>query len=129
MRTRVVVTQVMSAVSGYNVKVNGKTDWATGGHSENVRLDAWTMNVEFPYDINATGGWNEENGCTGNGSVSKGQTPKSTSAHKGDWDTADSATDWIKQVLLRMRSHHLFRETTECCVIKMILTRVSPCRW
>jgi len=93
------IDQVMSAVSGYNVKVNGKTDWATGGHSENVRLDAWTMNVQFPYDINATGGWNEENGCTGNGSVAKGDTPKSSSAHQGDWKTADSATDWIKQVV------------------------------
>ena len=119
----------MSAVSGYNVKVNGKTDWATGGHSENVRLDAWTMNVEFPYDINATGGWNEENGCTGNGSVSKGKTPKTTSAHEGDWKTADSATDWIKQVLITMRSHGHFPEKMAHYVIKTISTRVSPCRW
>ena len=76
-----------------------KTDWATGGHSENVRLNAWTMNVGFPYDINATGGWNDENGCTGNGTVKKGSTPKTTSAHDGDWKTADTATDWIKQVV------------------------------
>jgi len=27
----------------YDVFVNGKTDWTTGAHSENVYLNAWTM--------------------------------------------------------------------------------------
>jgi arylsulfatase K len=93
------IDQVMSSVTDYAVKVNGKTDWATGGHSENVRLDAWLMNVPFPYDINTTGGWDDEGGCTGNGSVRSGNTPKTTSAHGGDWSTADAATEWMTQVV------------------------------
>ena len=30
-------------VGNRQVKVSGKTDWSTGGHSVNVHLDAWTM--------------------------------------------------------------------------------------
>ena len=37
------IDQVLPALTDYKVKVSGKTDWSTGGHSENVRLDAWTM--------------------------------------------------------------------------------------
>ena len=37
------IDQVLTRSSGYNIKVNGKTDWSTGGHTENVRLNAWTM--------------------------------------------------------------------------------------
>jgi arylsulfatase A-like enzyme len=93
------IDQVMSAVSGYNVKVNGKTDWATGGHSENVRLSAWTMNVPFPYDVNASGGWVDETMCGSNGTITKGTTPKTSSAHKSDWKVADDATSWIETVV------------------------------
>lgn len=63
------IDQVLPLLTDYQVKVSGKTDWSTGGHSENVRLDAWTMYAEWPYDIPAMGGWNEENGCTDPGTV------------------------------------------------------------
>ena len=41
---------------GYDVKILGKTDWGTGGHTLNVRLNSWTMYTRFPYNISATTG-------------------------------------------------------------------------
>ena len=95
--------QVMSnrSLTNYQVKVAGKTDWATGGHSVNVHLDAWTMYAQWPYNISAMGGWNEENGCIDPGVVYEGGGPGSknmeSSAHKGDWQTLVTTTDWITE--------------------------------
>ncbi len=52
----------------YSVKISGKEDWSTGGHSENVRLNSWTMYTRFPYNVSETGGWidEEKNECIGN---------------------------------------------------------------
>ena len=97
--------QVMSntSVTNYAVKVSGKTDWSTGGHSENVRLDAWTMYAAWPYNISAMGGWQEENGCQDPGTIRPGGGPYDPktrtitggSAHMGDWTTLNATTDWI----------------------------------
>ena len=51
------IDQVLARSTNYNIKVSGKTDWVTGGHTENVRLWAWMMNAALPYDVNASGGW------------------------------------------------------------------------
>jgi hypothetical protein len=95
--------QWLDNVTDYKTKVSGKTDWSTGGHSENVRLDAWTMYTAWPYDIPESGGWNEENGCTDHGNIRPGgqldpETGVSVkSAHSGDWNTAVSTTAWITE--------------------------------
>ena len=73
--------------TNYAVKVSGKTDWVTGGHSENVHLDAWTMYAAWPYNISRDGGWNEETGCVDKGTVKPGGGPRfpqdiNASAHK-----------------------------------------------
>jgi arylsulfatase K len=83
---------------GYNVKMSGKFDWTTGGHSENVYLNAWTMYTRFPYDLNkGPGGWTDENGCTGGGGVKAGgSSGPSGSAHGKDWDTLKSTVSWIQ---------------------------------
>lgn len=83
---------------GYNVKMSGKFDWTTGGHSENVHLDAWTMYARYPYNLSESpGGWVEEGGCVDRGTVRPGRTPSpSDSAHKGDWQVLDSSVTWIK---------------------------------
>ena len=39
------VDQVLTCTTEYSVKVSGKRDWATGGHTMNVRLGAWMMNA------------------------------------------------------------------------------------
>ena len=38
--------QVLGAHTDYQIKVSGKTDWSTGGHTLNVRLGAWMMNAK-----------------------------------------------------------------------------------
>lgn len=85
------IDQVL-ARSGYAVKVSGKTDWNSGSHSLNVRLNSWTMYTRFPYNITANGGWRDEtDDCRSDGYV----VPGNVSAHQGDWDTLKETTAWI----------------------------------
>lgn len=84
--------QVLHHEAGYHVLVSGKTDWVTGGHSESARLDAFTKYVDFPYDINATGGFFTEKPwelCASNGSVQA-----TGSAHEEDWNVTRQAVSW-----------------------------------
>eukprot|EP01047_Picozoa_sp_COSAG01_P015704 COSAG01_NODE_790_length_13572_cov_4.015587_8_plen_496_part_00 len=101
------IDQVLPALTDYKVKVSGKTDWDTGGHSENVHLDAWTMYAAWPYDIAKMGGWQEENGCVDPGrvaaggnliNVTNGHQMSNQSLHSGDWKTAQTTTEWITEV-------------------------------
>ena len=101
------IDQLLPQLTDYAVKVSGKTDWSTGGHSENVRLDAWDMYTAWPYDIPKMGGWNEENGCVDKGTVrpggmlvnkTDGHQTSQGSAHAGDWNTAITTTEWITEV-------------------------------
>lgn len=81
------------AENGYNVKMSGKLDYTAGDHSENVRLNAWTMYTRFPYNISkGNGGWVDEDGCVDKGTV----LPGNTSAHVGDWATLRSTVKWIR---------------------------------
>jgi len=81
--------------AGYQVKISGKTDWTVGGHSENVRLNSWTMYTPFPYDIPNHGGWDDETGdCASNGTV----VPGNVSAHQGDWKSLNETVAWIGEV-------------------------------
>jgi len=91
------IDQVLSRAN-YNVLISGKTDWSTGGHSENVRLNSWTMYTRMPYDIPKTGGWADETeDCIGNGTVRKGGGYGGVdSAHEGDWSTLKSSVSWLK---------------------------------
>lgn len=65
---------------GYDVKIAGKTDWSAGGHSLTARLTGWTMYTQFPYNVNKTGGWSDED-CTSPAQVANGTDAK----HRGDW--------------------------------------------
>ena len=91
--------QVLQNVSNYAVKVSGKTDWTTGGHSENVRLDAWSMYTAWPYNISANGGWKEETGCVDGGNVHPGGSPNrgQGTSFGSDWDTLNGTTQWITE--------------------------------
>ena len=85
------IDQVL-ARSNYSVKISGKTDWTSGDHSLNVRLNSWTMYTRFPYNVTANGGWRDEtDDCRSDGHV----LPGNTSAHQQDWDTLKETTDWI----------------------------------
>ena len=92
------IDQVVSR-EGYNSLVAGKTDWSTGGHSINVRLAAWNMYTDFPYNIPEAGGWREEtDDCRTNGSVRAGGGPDGAgSAHAGDWKNVGKTTAFIQQ--------------------------------
>ena len=112
--------QILSSKAGYEVKISGKEDWQagkerfetitwhtchelrlqhklqTGSHSENVRLNSWTMYTRFPYNISRDGGWRDEtNDCRNNGTVLAGNR----SAHESDWEVARQTTAWIKDRL------------------------------
>lgn len=94
-------TQRMDQVlteQGYNVKMSGKTDWATGAHSEDVFLQSWTMYTRFPYNLSVgTGGWATENGCVDEGVVSSGgSSGASGSVHGNDWKVLQDTVKWIR---------------------------------
>eukprot|EP01063_Lacrimia_lanifica_P000394 TRINITY_DN10199_c0_g1_i1.p2 TRINITY_DN10199_c0_g1~~TRINITY_DN10199_c0_g1_i1.p2 ORF type:complete len:567 (+),score=207.46 TRINITY_DN10199_c0_g1_i1:64-1764(+) len=78
---------------GYDVRISGKEDWEAGGHTENVFLDAWTMYTQFPYDINATGGWQEETTCNEDATVTDDQDVE----RHADWKALHGTVGWIKE--------------------------------
>lgn len=78
---------------GYDVRISGKTDWTTGGHSLNVRLNSWTMYTQFPYNVNTTGGWYDETDCPSNGTIA----PSTVYKRHPDWKNVDSTTAWITE--------------------------------
>jgi len=96
------IDQVL-ARAGYSTRMSGKSDWSTGSHSENVRLQAWTMYTRFSYDVNASGGWNGEDwygsgiGCSDEGGVSSGNA----SVHEDDWVALRGTTRWIREQPLK----------------------------
>mgnify|MGYP000598243149 CR=1 FL=1 len=79
--------------------MTGKADWTAGSHSDNVYLNSWTMYTQFPYSVNATGGWSDETeACGSNGTVIPGGGPLGEgSAHVGDWSTLATATKFIAE--------------------------------
>lgn len=77
---------------GYAVKVGGKRDWDSGAHTLNVRLNSWTMYTPFPYNINSSSGWVDEDiTCASNGTVD----PGTGSTHMIDWNQANDTNAWI----------------------------------
>ena len=81
--------------AGYQVKMSGKLDWSTGDHSENVYLNAWTMNVRFPYDVNASGGWRDETVCADNATI----TDDYEKERHSDWTTLHETISWIEDTV------------------------------
>lgn len=91
------IDQVLANSTDYQIFTNGKFDWQAGGHTLNVRLDAWTTYARFPYDVNATGGWALETTCGSDGAILPGGGPNgSGSAHADDWRATRAATAWIR---------------------------------
>ena len=86
--------QILSRKGGYDIHLSGKQDFFEGSHTLNVRLGSWTKQVQFPYDMNRTGGWREDYAevCRSNGTV----IPGNRSAHQGDWSVLEKNLDWIQ---------------------------------
>ena len=94
--------QVLANTTDYAVFTNGKFDWTTGGHSENVYLDAWTTYARTPYDVNASGGWALENCCASQGTIHPGGGLNGTrSAHAKDWENTWEACSWMAATVSR----------------------------
>ena len=92
------IQDVLNA-SGYDILISGKTDWSTGGHSLDNRLEAWTLYTDFPYDASSTGtgGFATEIGmCVGNGTVTPTDTPSRGGYYAGDWRALNETTAWIR---------------------------------
>ena len=89
------IDQVLQNKAGYATYLSGKQDFTTGGHTDNVKLSAWTMYTRFPYDLHETKGWADElpNICADNGTV----LPGNQSAHGDDWKTLNQTVDWIRK--------------------------------
>lgn len=82
---------------GYDVMISGKTDWSTGGHSLENRLEAWTMYVQFPYAASIGGVYDEGTAmCGGNGTINSNDLPNEGGYYSGDWQALNSTTAWIK---------------------------------
>lgn len=88
------IDQILQRHGGYTTHLAGKLDFTTGGHSESVRLSAWTMYTRFPYNLHQSGGWVEELPfvCADNGTVLP-----TRSAHASDWATVNQTVEWIHQ--------------------------------
>ena len=79
----------------YSVSIADDTDWTMGAHSENVRLNAWTMYTRFPYDVRRDGGWHDETpSCASNGTVLPGENR--SHVVQNDWDELARTTAWVR---------------------------------
>lgn len=94
------IDQVLQSKTGYTTHMAGKQDFTTGGHTENVKLTAWTMYTRFPYNLHETRGWADEmpDICSNNGTVLPSPSGRPfPSAHGDDWKVVSQTVDWIKQ--------------------------------
>jgi len=89
--------QLLQASQGYNVSLAGKTDWTVGGHTLTSTLTSLTFNVPWPYNITATGGWNEEDTmCATRGSIAAGGGKAGKqSMYPADWNIVRDTADFI----------------------------------
>jgi len=92
------IHDVLERAAGYDVKISGKTDWVTGGHSLDNRLSAWTMYTSFPYNTtdHQAGFANEYGMCTGNGTIHPNDSPHRGGYYSGDWKAVNETTAWIR---------------------------------
>eukprot|EP00755_Sulcionema_specki_P019737 Sspe_Gene.70221::Locus_41454_Transcript_2_4_Confidence_0.286_Length_1886::g.70221::m.70221/K12376/ARSK; arylsulfatase K len=90
--------------NNYTVKISGKTDWSAGGHSLNVRLNAWTMYTEFPYTVNKSSGWYDETICPSTPTVSDNEEVE---RHQ-NWEDVRETTSWIAEYVKQKPSQPFF---------------------
>ena len=86
---------------GYAVATFDKLDRYSGAHTTNVKVEAWTNKVNFPYDVDDgfvdastprlnRSGWADEGGPVA-------QTVGNSSQYwKEDWDAVDALAGWIR---------------------------------
>ena len=92
------IHDVLERAGGYDIKISGKTDWVTGGHSLSNRLMAWTMYTNFPYNAtdHQAGFYNEYGMCTGNGTIHPKNYPAKGGYYSQDWKAVNKTTEWIR---------------------------------
>ncbi len=98
-------------VNGYTTHRSGKQDYVTGGHSLSVRLNAWTMYVDFPYNLTQYEPWMEEDStcrCNGTVTATDPDTPQESVSHKDDWKVLNETLDWIREYQKTKRSEKPF---------------------
>eukprot|EP00054_Salpingoeca_dolichothecata_P015305 m.87895 g.87895 ORF g.87895 m.87895 type:complete len:202 (-) comp21428_c0_seq3:1038-1643(-) len=78
------------AKNGYNIKITGKTDFSTGGHSLTCRTAAWTNKCKFPYTLkNGSYGFYNEDGP-------QWSEAKDNQTHLGDWKVVHELASFIQ---------------------------------
>jgi len=86
------------AARGYDVQLLGKMDRTVDSHTTTDRLESLTHNVDVPYNISDSGGWNcEGDMCSSPGSVAPGGGPAgSGSQYAGDWRIVREGAAFIR---------------------------------
>jgi arylsulfatase K len=83
--------------NGYATHLSGKYDYSTGGHSLNAQLSAWTMYTQFPYNINAGGGWDtEDDVCRSDGTVHENDNNIESNYWHDDWGALHGTISWMQ---------------------------------
>lgn len=89
------ISDRLAAQANYSIKIVGKEDWLTGGHSLNTMIDSFSIYSRWPYNIPeegpGQGGFHIWGDCGGNVSIN----PGNETAHAGDWKGVRTGTKWI----------------------------------
>jgi arylsulfatase K len=89
------ISDRLAAQANYTVKLIGKEDWLTGGHSLNTMIDSFSIYSRWPYNVPeegpSQGGFHIWGDCGGNVSIN----PGNQTAHAGDWKGVVSGTEWL----------------------------------
>ncbi|CAB9498767.1 Arylsulfatase K [Seminavis robusta] len=72
------IDQILERSLNYTVKLSGKRDWTTGGHTDNVKMSGWADELLFV--------------CGDNGTV----RGPNISPHWDDWKALNETVDWMK---------------------------------
>ena len=89
------ISDRLATQANYTVKIVGKEDWMTGGHSLNTMIDSFSIYSRWPYNVPkegpSQGGFHIWGDCGGNVSIN----PGNQTAHAGDWKGVQTGVDWI----------------------------------
>lgn len=95
---------------GYSTKLSGKLDHTVGNHSLSDRVSAWTMYVDFPFNLTNYEPWATETGtCRFQGSVEPVNSDTNPQEFfTKDWRALNETIDWIKDHVKRKDSAEPF---------------------
>ena len=85
------ISDRLAQQANYTLKILGKEDWLTGGHSLNTMIDSFSIYSRWPYNIPEEGGFHIWGDCGGNVTIN----PGNATAHGGDWSGVEKGVEWL----------------------------------